>query len=309
MNEIIQAFSHMTFVEQTHQYYSNISKAYLFTTTRLLGLYMPKFREKYWLAHGAAKRRFVGSEITSDVSKNVQPDFIRIDGKEFYYETIAKGLHKEVEALKKEWKDESTFGKDKGVYTHNHIDVLTRNKSISVNDYPKNVQPYIRAAEIYYEEKKPIPFITEFVIGDDEFGLGGMPDMLDQDFILNDYKTDKTITKTNVFAKMLYPLNRFPASSLNKHFFQLNIYEYIIEKHTSLRIKGKQIINFTALCKNCKGHGNRTGCCADCGCPELEPVYNIFDVPALRADTILLLNHYKDKKDEREQQKIQSKRS
>lgn len=298
MKEILRAFSHITFVEQTHNYYSSNSRKYLFSTTRLLEKYMPKFREKYWLAHGACKRRFPEMELKSDVSPNVEPDYIRLDGKDFHYEHILRGLAAEVAQIKDEWTKEGQFGRNKGTYTHNHIDVLMRNKSISVSDYPVEMRPYILAAEQYYEEKRPIPVITEFVMGDDEYGIGGMGDCISDDYYLDDYKTDKTITKTNVFAKMVYPLNAYPASSLNKHFFQVNIYEWMVETHADIKINGKRIINFTALCSECGGHGNHTGRCADKACnnPILVPKYEIYDAPNLRADTLRLLYHYKEQK-------------
>jgi len=91
---------------------------------------------------------------------------------------------------------------------------------------------------------------SEFVIGDEEYGVSGTIDNLSYNFIneslvIFDYKTNKNVTRVNKFFKRFkLPLEHLDHTLFNKYSLQLNAYKYILEKNTPFKIKRMILIWF-----------------------------------------------------------------
>jgi len=270
MNDLRSAFAKVTFQDFNHSYYhEKLGK--LESLTRVLSQYMPEFREKYWLAHAVAKQMYGEKRIKSDFSQSVEPDHITVDGHSFHYSKFYERFKFEITGIKAEWRAESKFGKDKGKFVHNHLELLAYNKRIPINNYPDKVKPFIEATENFYEEYKEDlrPLATETVVYSEEFEIAGMFDNLSTTRILWDFKTDKRMEYPNPFANFKNPLNTFEASNKNKHYLQVNGYKYMIEACTDIKVKKCLIVNIQ------------------------ESGFKVYEVPDLTIDVLRLFNHYK----------------
>jgi ATP-dependent exoDNAse (exonuclease V) beta subunit len=94
-----------------------------------------------------------------------------------------------------------------------------------------------------------IPVALELVVGDEDLGLSGMVDGLFWSLKMNglviiDYKTSKEINSFSKFKKkMKAPINFLPECELVAYSIQLNLYKYLIEKNTKLKILGCYLIH------------------------------------------------------------------
>jgi ATP-dependent exoDNAse (exonuclease V) beta subunit len=82
----------------------------------------------------------------------------------------------------------------------------------------------------------------ELVVGDAELGIGGMVDGLFWNQKMGelqiwDYKTNKEIATFSKYKKkMLAPINFLQECEMTTYSIQLNLYKYIIQKNTNLKI-------------------------------------------------------------------------
>lgn len=160
-----------------------------------------------------------------------------------------------VEEILADWEFKGDFSRTKGTLLHNYAENHWQNKIFPI-DYAiydekfgeglmkERLEECIRMFHDFYNESNSalIPIAMELVIGDAELGIGGMVDCLfwnqkHGELQIWDYKTNKEIAEHSKYRKrMLAPVNFLHDCELEGYSIQLNLYKYIIEKNTNLKI-------------------------------------------------------------------------
>lgn len=105
-----------------------------------------------------------------------------------------------------------------------------------------------RFDDFYHKVKKAIiPIRTEMVVWDKDFDIGGMVDLLvfnkkSGDFEIWDHKTNKELTRENMFQKYHPPFSDLDDCDFVKYSLQLSAYKYIIEKYCDIKLGQSHII-------------------------------------------------------------------
>lgn len=160
-----------------------------------------------------------------------------------------------VEEMLAEWEFKGDFSRTKGTLLHNYAENHWQNKVLPL-DYTiyderfgeglmkERLEECIRMFEEFYlkAQKNLIPIAMELVIGDAELGVGGMVDCLFwndkyKEYQIWDYKTNKEIAEYSKYKKrMKMPINFLHDCELEAYSIQLNLYKYIIQKNTDIKI-------------------------------------------------------------------------
>jgi ATP-dependent exoDNAse (exonuclease V) beta subunit len=160
-----------------------------------------------------------------------------------------------VEEMLAEWEFKGDFSRTKGTLLHNYAENHWQNKVLPL-DYTlyderfgeglmkERLEECIRMFEEFYlkAQKNLIPIAMELVIGDAELGVGGMVDCLFwndkyKEYQIWDYKTNKEIAEYSKYRKrMKAPINFLHDCELEAYSIQLNLYKYIIQKNTDIKI-------------------------------------------------------------------------
>lgn len=104
--------------------------------------------------------------------------------------------------------------------------------------------------DVFYNDVKErlIPVKLEFVVGDEEFLIGGMLDKLFYNTTANalqiwDYKTNKEISKTSKYKnRLIGSLSHLEECEFNIYSLQLSIYKLIIERNTNLKLGNSYLV-------------------------------------------------------------------
>jgi hypothetical protein len=164
-----------------------------------------------------------------------------------------KGIDPEV--LLAEWDYKRDFSSMKGTMVHNFAENYWGNKVFPYNDeaiinrfgedvIKERYEECVRMFKEFYSEasKSLVPIAMELVIGDAELGIGGMVDGLfwnDKmgELQIWDYKTNRQIRTQSEYKKRFKaPINFIQECEFEAYSLQLNLYKYIIEKNTNLKI-------------------------------------------------------------------------
>jgi ATP-dependent exoDNAse (exonuclease V) beta subunit len=160
-----------------------------------------------------------------------------------------------VEEILADWDFKGDFSRTKGTLLHNYAENYWQNKVLPL-DYTiydekfggglmkERLEECIRMFHNFYNESNSalIPIALELVIGDAELGVGGMVDGLfwnqkHGELQIWDYKTNKEIAEYSKYKKrMKIPINFLHDCELEGYSIQLNLYKYIIERNTNLKI-------------------------------------------------------------------------
>jgi ATP-dependent exoDNAse (exonuclease V) beta subunit len=253
-SDIFTAFNHVKYFDEPHKYF--IGDKELISVTTIIHKYVEEFDEEYW------------SDAKGEKYKQ-SPDNIK------YL-----------------WKFINEKGTTKGSKIHDYTENLFLNK---IFPYPEKeivnhfgfdpvLKEYNRTknhVDAFYKDvqNKLIPIKTELVVCDEEFNIGGMVDMLFYNirkrcFQIWDWKTNKKLTRPgdpNVFDNFKGVLSHLDASDLNVYSLQLELYKYIIEKYTSIKLGDSYIVWFS--------HNNLT--------------YEVIKTLDMKNNVQLMLNNYK----------------
>jgi len=213
-SEFFTKFDSVKFHDEPHKYYVN--GKVLTSVTTIIHKYEEEFDEEYW--------------------------------------SLMKSTDKmSSEKVKDTWDFMNRMATVKGSIIHNTAEYLFQNK---IYEYPKKwVLNEFGFDPIYHEYKKTkkllenfynhtkgklIPIKAEFVVHDDEYGIGGMVDLLvynvkAKEFQIWDWKTNKEFT-TESDRKLSGILGILDDCHHELYSLQLNAYKYIIERSTGLKI-------------------------------------------------------------------------
>jgi hypothetical protein len=106
----------------------------------------------------------------------------------------------------------------------------------------KHVDNFLRLSK-----NKLIPIKTELVVYDKESKIAGMVDLLfynvkENELQIYDWKTNKAFYKNNPHQNLLGNLNMLEDCDLELYSLQMEMYKYIIEKNTSLKLGKSYLI-------------------------------------------------------------------
>jgi hypothetical protein len=158
------------------------------------------------------------------------------------------------------WKLENKISTVKGSLVHKYAEDYLANK---VFDYPQDhvikelgsdlIQDAYNKSTKQFESfhkasfGKLIPIKSEFIVYDTNYKISGMVDQLFYNvkygcIDIYDWKTNKEIKTINQYQKMLLPVNHLDDCNYYHYSLQLNLYKWIIEKNTGIKIGNMCIV-------------------------------------------------------------------
>lgn len=191
------------------------------------------------------------------------------DAKKMAFGT-AKKTNRSVDAVLEEWDYKRDFSAMKGTFLHNFAENYWQNKVFPYNNripeerfagdgamnLKERYEECVRMFKQFYEDASTslIPIASELVIGDQHLplydkdgeivstGVAGMVDGLfwnekNQEYQIWDYKTNGKIRMKSDYKKRFsFPITFIEECEYETYSLQLNLYKYIIEKNTNIRI-------------------------------------------------------------------------
>jgi ATP-dependent exoDNAse (exonuclease V) beta subunit len=211
----LSVFKKIKYHDEPHVYYVGEQK--LISGTSFIGLYKDKF-ESEKMAEKTAKKRGIP-----------------------------------VEEVLAEWEFKGGISRTKGTLVHAFAENYWLNKIFPVDEakyeeqYPTIIERYELCKKLFLDfykdaSKALCPVVMELVVGDEEIGIGGMVDCLfwnesTNSYEIWDYKTNKEINTFSKYKKrMKAPINFLHECEFETYSIQLNLYKYIIEKNTNIKI-------------------------------------------------------------------------
>lgn len=224
-NELFTTFNDITFFDKPHKYY--IDGKELISVTTLIHKYQEEFNEDYW------------SNYKSEQFSISQREILRA------------------------WNFINKKGTIKGSAIHDYAENLFQNKKF---EYPKDIilnefgfDPVINEYNItkkhvdnFYANahNKLIPIRTEMILYDKESLIAGMLDIIfynikTKEFQIWDWKTNKDFTFEMKSRHLLDNLFTLEDCDLEIYSLQLELYKYIIEKNTDIKLGKSYIVWFS----------------------------------------------------------------
>jgi ATP-dependent exoDNAse (exonuclease V) beta subunit len=250
----LSKFNHIKYHDEPHKYF--IGEQDLISGTAFIGLFKEKF-DSPKMAEKTAKK---------------------------------KGIP--VEEVLAEWDFKGDFSRTKGTLLHNFAENYWMNKvfPVDLKSYDDKfgetlmTERYSECQRMFLEfyndsSKSLCPIAMELVVGDKELGIGGMVDGLFWNQKMGelqiwDYKTNKEIaTYSKYRKKMLAPINFLQECEMTTYSIQLNLYKYIIQKNTNLKIGKCYLVHIH----------------------EEQDKYNVIECLEYQDIVELLIKHYKQK--------------
>lgn len=210
-------FNKVKYYDAEHKYF--IGEQELISGTAFVGLFKEKFDSKAMAEKTAKKRKVSVEEVLAD------------------------------------WEFKGNFSRTKGTLLHNFAEHYWKNKVYPI-DYTEYVETFGEGVmeerleeckrmflDFYKDASQTLSLVSaELVVADEEIGIAGMVDKLfwnqkHGELQIWDYKTNKEINEQSKYRKkMLAPINFMHECELDTYSIQLNLYKYIIQKNTNLKI-------------------------------------------------------------------------
>ncbi|MEG0577360.1 MAG: PD-(D/E)XK nuclease family protein [Bacilli bacterium] len=205
----------------------------------------------------------VGTSVTTLIH-----EYSNIFDKEGLSKRQSEKLNIPQSEILEKWRLDNLYSTAKGTLVHLYAQALWNDEEVELNydqykeldieSLKKSVEnSCIQAKKFYLDHKDTLKiFRDEFIVGSMEYDIAGSIDNLlinkDSDtLVLIDYKTNKEI-KFNSFnnKKMLYPIDNIEDCNYIHYSLQLNIYKYLIENYTSIKVKNVFLVYFNELEKD-----------------------------------------------------------
>lgn len=146
-----------------------------------------------------------------------------------------------------EWDNIRIESTSRGSELHKYAEMRFLSKAYIPDE---KASPLCNMFDKFYSDVKDrlIPVKIEFVIGDEEFLVGGMLDKLFYNTTAKalqiwDYKTNKEILRHSKYKnKMVGGLSHLQECEFNTYSLQLSIYKLIIERNTNLKLGNSYIV-------------------------------------------------------------------
>jgi len=224
-SKLFTAFNDVTFYDEPHKYF--LDNKELISVTTLIHKYQEEFQEDFW-----ADIKGRQHDLTSN-------------------------------QVKRAWRFINKKGTIKGSAIHDYTENLFQNKEFEyplqtiMNEFgfdpvlPEYETSKKHVNEFYEKVRgKLIPIRTEFVVYDRESLIGGMLDMLfynlkAEEFQIWDWKTNKKFIREEKSRHLINELCMIEDSDLEVYSLQLELYKYIIEKNTGMKLGKSYIVWFS----------------------------------------------------------------
>jgi ATP-dependent exoDNAse (exonuclease V) beta subunit len=165
------------------------------------------------------------------------------------------------------WRQEGVIASEKGTQLHLYAENKLANKVYEFDwlalelinkecdlielDTEKTMNKLKLMFDVFWFQARAnlVPVRSEFVVGDEELGIGGMVDQLFWNTKMSelqiwDWKTNKKIATSNKYQRFTGALSHLEECEFNKYSLQLSIYKYIIKKNLGLEVKNCYIGHF-----------------------------------------------------------------
>jgi hypothetical protein len=223
--KLFTTFNDVTFYDEPHKYF--LDGRELISVTTLIHKYQEEFQEDFW-----ADIKGRQHDLTSN-------------------------------QVKRAWQFINKKGTIKGSAIHDYTENVFQNK---VFQYPLQIimnqfgfdpvwseyQTTKKHVDRFYDDVrgKLIPIRTEFVVYDRESLIGGMLDMLfynvkSGEFQIWDWKTNKKFSTEEKSRHLKDELCMIEDCDLELYSLQLELYKYIIEKNTGMKLGDSYIVWFS----------------------------------------------------------------
>jgi len=224
-NELFTSFNDITFYDEPHKYY--VDGKELISVTTLIHKYQEEFNEDYWSNYKSEQFFLSQREVLRAWNFINKKGTIKGSAIHDYAENIF--LNKEYEYPKQIILNE--FGFDPVINEYN----ITKKH---VNKFYNDVHG------------KLIPIRTEMVVYDKESLIAGMLDMLfynikAREFQIWDWKSNKDFTFEMKSRHLLNELFTLEDCDMEVYSLQLELYKYIIEKVTGIKLGKSYIVWFS----------------------------------------------------------------
>jgi hypothetical protein len=213
----LSVFNKIKYFDEPHKYF--INDRMLTSATQFIGQFKPKFETERIAEEYARKRKLNVDDVIADW--DLKRDTSTVKG---------SAVHNYAE----NWWNNKVFPYDGTVATRQFgHDIIKESYDKCVNMFH---QFYLDASQ------NLIPVKMELVVGDEDYGIGGMVDCLfynkkSGNLEIWDYKTNKAITEKNDYGnKFKKPVSHLDVCEVNTYSLQLSLYKHIIEKNTNLKL-------------------------------------------------------------------------
>jgi hypothetical protein len=146
--------------------------------------------------------------------------------------------------MQSEWEENKIKAQIRGTLCHKYLEDIANGTHNYYNGILKDVADKFYTEQFHSGEYNILA--TELVVGDMDIPIVGTLDVLaqqDDRVVIMDYKTGKRITNEKKNKKMmLHPFNKFNDSSLSRYSLQLNLYRYLLHKHTGIWVEELKLI-------------------------------------------------------------------
>jgi ATP-dependent exoDNAse (exonuclease V) beta subunit len=146
----------------------------------------------------------------------------------------AKKHNLDPEQVKLDWKQAGAEASELGNNCHAFAEALIKEEKppLCLND---KEQEYFREIKLYLKKLYQYgiePYKAEYIIGSLKYKIAGTIDLLlrkDNTIYILDWKTNKKITRSNMFQSALKPIEYLDDCLFNKYSLQLNLYKYLLK--------------------------------------------------------------------------------
>jgi hypothetical protein len=221
----LSVFNRIKFVEQTHSYFIDGQPTNSPSVTQLLKRFKREFDSNKAATRVAKKAGVTKETILADWQAN-----------NLFSTTIGSMLHKYIENF---------YNNKKIAYEGSLLNLTFDQKKKLEEAFPIMVKHF----QNFYENNKHLHCVkSEMVVGDvDDTKVCGTSDMFCYNdktslFEILDFKTNKKMNKTTSYGNLLYPFDDMTEGEINEYTIQLNVYKYLIEKYTNIKIEALKII-------------------------------------------------------------------
>ncbi len=252
MTELYNSNPPIIFDDNFHSYVrykTDIPIPYISVST-YVGEYKNKFNKEYWGPYKAYER-LLGKDLVKSVIRS--SSYPKEDLRQFEeLNTLVKSEEfvATLQEVYAEWDESSRRAIDKGNAYHSFKEQQAITLGYSENPFTKENYPTIQSVEIQIVngKEKRIPkynslydiedgFHPELILWNDIAKVAGQSDKVyiitkdDKRFaFIDDFKTNKTIKKTNPFQKMLAPLDHLDDCTYNHYRLQISFYAWMLEQ-------------------------------------------------------------------------------
>lgn len=252
------------FKDSTHTYYN--SQGVYTSVTSLIEKYVNPFDEDFWSTFKALER-LIGVEEFKELRRHrdfKSPAFI-----EWACTFVEQAeLMETIDIIKAEWKEEKESAAYKGSHYHATKEKQAYLKGGSLNPFDDKMYPIVPIQRLPGIDKQSIPdlsqladgFHPELILWNHKFRLAGTADKVYIETIkgvryvdVDDFKTNKSIKKTNPYQKMKPPLEKLDDCNYSHYRLQICLYAWMLEQN-GYKVRNTSFTHLNELYKISYGH-------------------------------------------------------